>query len=302
MIIVMIIVVVEFQSGKNADFEQDDIRIFLCKNELKYVEFSGRDEIFDQFHNSPIGGHCGIKKCLRKIREKFYWEDMKTDITHRIRRCLKCQLKKYRRDPAKNPMLITDTPSAPMVKIAMDVCGPFEKTDNDNVYVLTIQCLFSKYMVMIPMPDATAETIAKFLVKRFICIHGCPEIILTDLGTNFVSKLFREVAKLFSIKRTFTTAYRPQSNGSIERAHTKLNEFLRFYSSQQKQWDEWVEFASFCYNTTVHDSTNYTPHELVFAKKARFPSDGLTLKDQTYLQYVTDMITRLTEIQNYAYK
>ena len=32
-------------------FEKDNIRIFLCKNGMKYVGFSERDNIFDQFHN-----------------------------------------------------------------------------------------------------------------------------------------------------------------------------------------------------------------------------------------------------------
>ena len=283
-------------------FINDDLKIFLCKNKLKFVELDKRNVIFDEFHNSLIGGHAGIKKTLKRIKDNYYWENMRADITNRIKHCLKCQLKKFRRDNAKNPMLITDTPTEPIIKCAMDICGPFEKTKNGNVFVMTMQCCFSKYMVMVPIPDQTAQTVAKYLIKRFICIYGCPEIILTDLGKNFVSKLLKEVAKQFSIKRVFTTPYRPSSNGALERAHTKLNEFLRHYTNKEREWDELIEFASFCYNTSVHESTNFSPYELLFGKKARFPSESLTLKEKTYFEYVSDMISRLSEIQEFAYK
>ena len=134
----------------------------------------------------------------------------------------------------KSPMMISDTPRGPMEKWAMDLCGPFPDTSEGNVYVLTMQCLFSKYMVMVPIPDQTAETVAKAIIKHLICIYGCPEEILSDLRKNFVSKVNKEVMKHFGIKRTFTTPYRPSSNGSIERAHGKLDEFLRHYTDSQR--------------------------------------------------------------------
>ena len=55
-------------------------------------------------------------------------------------------------------MLITDSPRETFEKWAMDVCGPFQKITNNNVHVLTIQDLLSQYLILIPMPDQTAET------------------------------------------------------------------------------------------------------------------------------------------------
>ena len=39
------------------------------------------------------------------------------------------------------------------------------------------------------MPDQTAETVARTFVKKAVLIHGVPEKVLTDQGTNFQSEL-----------------------------------------------------------------------------------------------------------------
>ena len=100
-----------------------------------------------------------------------------------------------------------------MQKVAIDICGPVEKTENGNVDVITMQCTFSKYLIMVPTADATAGTVARHLINNLICIYGCPEILLSDLGSNFISKIFKEISKQFSIKKTYTASYCPGQMG-----------------------------------------------------------------------------------------
>jgi len=40
------------------------------------------------------------------------------------------------------------------------------------------------------------------------------------------------------------------------------------------EWDELLEYA-FSYNTSTHESTGYTPYELVFGKIARLSSSEI---------------------------
>ena len=126
-------------------------------------------------------------------------------------------------------MVITDTPGTAFDKIAMDIVGPLQRTIRDNEYILTIRDQLTKYCVAIPLPDATATTIADALVKRFICVFGPPKAILTDQGQNFLSGLMKRVAARFRNKKVRTTAFHPQSNGSLERSHHALGEYLKQY-------------------------------------------------------------------------
>jgi len=82
----------------------------------------------------------------------------------------------------------------------------------------------------------------------------------------------RAIARRFKIATYKTTAYRPQSNGSVERAHHVLWEYLKQVVNNKADWDEYLELANLSYNTSVHEGTGYTPHELVFGKTARVPT------------------------------
>ena len=116
-------------------------------------------------------------------------------------------------------MMITDTPGTVFEKIALDIVGPLPKTKDDNEFILTMQDQLSKFSLAVPLPNALATTIADAFIKKFIYIFGSPKVILTDQGRNFLSSLIQKVAKRFKIKRVKTTAFHPQSNGSLERSH-----------------------------------------------------------------------------------
>lgn len=200
-------------------------------------------------------------------------------------------------------MVITDTPGIAFDKVAMDIVGPLPRTKRGNEYILTIQDQLTKFCLAFPISNATSITIADTMVKYYISIFGAPRSILTDQGRNFLSNLIKRVAKRFKIKRIRTTAFHPQSNGSLERSHHALGEYLKQYVDKKFEWDEWVELAIFNYNTSVHEGTKHTPYELVFGKLARTPSsEPLQMEDKlpTYDDYLVKLVTQLHEIRRIA--
>ena len=86
--------------------------------------------------------------------------------------------------------------------------------------------------------------------------YGCPRQLLTDRGTNFVSQLMKEVCTLFGAKQVQTTAYHPQANGATKRVNQTLaNSLSHYVQESQKDWDQWISYVVFAYNTTPHTST-----------------------------------------------
>ena len=117
-----------------------------------------------------------------------------------------------------------------------------------------------------------------------------------------MSSLFKSVAKRFRITQLRTTAFHPQTNGSIERSHNVLTECLKHYISQN-DWDEWLDLAMFSYNTSVHENTKFTLHELVFGRLARVSSANVTFqetRDGSYNQYLRELQTKLVTSLNRA--
>ena len=163
---------------------------------------------------------------------------MKSDIQKYIQLCLQCQLKKLVRVKTKNPMIITDTPGTAFEKISMDIVGKLPITSAQNHYILTIQDNFTKYSLAIPLPNHQAGTIADAFVKKFICIYGSPKAVLTVQGADFLSNLMRKMAKRFRIRQFKTTAYHSESNGSLERSHHVLKEYLKQFIENNAEWDD----------------------------------------------------------------
>ncbi len=59
-----------------------------------------------------------------------------------------------------------------------------------------------------------------------------------DQGRNFESRMFKEICGLLGIEKTRTTAYRPQSDGFVERASRTIE--VCSYSSHQGIRKIWI--------------------------------------------------------------
>ena len=82
--------------------------------------------------------------------------------------------------------------------------------------------MLTKYLTLIPLKNIASENIIEGLFDYYIYLFGAPRNILTDQGQNFVSDLIQNFENMFRIKHIKTTAYHPQSNGALERAHSTI--------------------------------------------------------------------------------
>ena len=252
--------------------------------------------ILYEYHDSPVGGHRGMNKTFREIRKLYEWPNMKRDIERYVKRCKSCQLNKSLNHRRRAPMEITTTARQPFERCALDIVGPTDVTNKGNRYILTFQDDLTKFMAAIPIPTQDAETVAREFVQNIVLKYGIPEVILTDQGANFLSELFANVCRLLQITKVQTTAFHPESNGGLERGHRVIVEYLRHYIAEdQRDWDEWVAYATYVYNVTTHRSTGYSPFELLFGYRARIPSvlQAQPTPRYTYDNYVSELKGRL---------
>ena len=227
---------------------------------------------------------------------------MRPDVRQFVLGCQSCQTKKLVRVKTKQALLITDTPSRPFEKISIDFYGPINKPSKcDNTHILSIQDQLTKFIVLAPVQGASALETMRALTDKFIAYFGTPEKLLSDRGTHFQNKILEEFARLCKIDKMGSTAFHPQSNGAIERMHHTLTEYLKAYVDKDSCWDEHLGLCMQAYNTTEHESTGYTPHELVFGQKARTPSSlKMPSSDQSYDEYLGEIIQSLVQARTIA--
>ena len=61
-------------------FAKIPTKLIICLGQIQIPPFEKRKEIMDEAHSSALGGHKGITKTYGRIRQRYYWENMKTDV------------------------------------------------------------------------------------------------------------------------------------------------------------------------------------------------------------------------------
>jgi transposase InsO family protein len=229
-------------------------------------------DVLKEAHDVPTAGHLGANKTWLHVRQRYFWEGLYADVTAYARSCRACQEKTHARAPVPGPLQPL-APTAPWDTVAMDVFGPLPVTETGRRFVLVFTDLFTKWVVAASLITQDADAVARTLVDRVISTFGCPRALLSDRGTNFTSALLRRVTDLLGLKRVFTTAYHPQTDGQAERFMSTLQRMLSKYTAaNQRDWHVHLPQLVFAYNTRVHGTTGFSPYRLLFGREPSVPS------------------------------
>lgn len=279
------------------------LNIYIYKPQKYISDKAEIQEILYNFHATPTGGHIGQSRLFNKLKDLYKWQKMRKTIANYIAKCEVCAKNKHQKHH-KETMQITTTPVKAFDIVSIDTVGPFTKTANGNRYAVTMQCDLTKYVVIVPTTDKEANTIAQALVNGFILTYGPMNKIKSDLGTEYKNQIFTEICNILKIKQLFATAAHPETIGALERNHKCLNEYLRcFVNDNKDDWDTWIPYYSFCYNTTPNTVHGYTPFELIFSKNICIPSELSTQQPEpmyNYDLYSKEMKFRLQKTLNKA--
>ena len=91
----------------------------------------------------------------------------------------------------------------------MDLVGSnLPPSENGHRYILTLVDFATRYPEAVPLKNIETEAVAEALLDMHSRL-GIQKEVLSDLGTQFVSKCMEEVSRLLSIKRQITTPYHP---------------------------------------------------------------------------------------------
>ncbi|GFV39369.1 retrovirus-related Pol polyprotein from transposon 412 [Trichonephila clavipes] len=215
-------------------------------------------------------GHLGVTKTKSRIARYFYWPQCYKEIEEFVKTCDPCQRAGKANDQKKAPMQLVPVISEVFSKLNVDAVGPLPTTPTGNKYLLTVMCMSSKYPGAVPMPDIASTTVVEALFQIFSRM-GFPKEIQTDQGTSFTSILTSVFFENFGINVVRSSVYHPQSN-PVERFHRTLKRILRVICIESSpEWEKQLPAALFALRTITHESSGFTPAELVHGKNLRTP-------------------------------
>ncbi|CAD7087805.1 unnamed protein product [Hermetia illucens] len=250
-------------------------------NIKEIVNKEEQERIIKSAHTGLLGDHRGINSCEEIIRRSYTWKNLKRDIKtlrHYIKRCELCQKYKIIRRNLKSPMVVQKLKSEPFERIQVDIVGPIQIKDHEQK-IMTIQDNCTKYVRFIPVASLRAREIVNKILNNWIVYFGIPKEILTDIGPEFANKLMTKLCKKLSIDQKYISIYYPQSNGSTERIHARLKEYIGTVIHEVEGDLELLSgFASLCFNQSNSTSVGISPQKLFFGVKSTLMDDKTVIR------------------------
>ena len=133
---------------------------------------------------------------------------------------------------------------------------------------------FTKWVEAVPVVHANAQETAQAFIEGVLCRHGVPKEVVSDQGSHFLNELMTSLSELLPYQHMFTTAYRPQANGQVERLNQVVKEGLRRFGSRAK-WDVLLPLVVWAANTSIHPATGESPFFLNYGRDPYMPVDVL---------------------------
>ena len=121
------------------------------------------------------------------------------DVEHWIKSCVECSMRKSRRNSKTAPLLLIPVEGA-FDGVAVDVLVTFPPSSKVSRYIVVFSDYLTRGVEVFPVPSVEATVIAHLLIDEIISRHGAPGVLLSDRGTNVLSKVVSEVCKIFQIQ------------------------------------------------------------------------------------------------------
>ncbi|CAJ0959777.1 unnamed protein product [Ranitomeya imitator] len=154
---------------------------------------------------------------------------------------------------------------------------------------------FSKMVHLVPLVKLPSSSdLVPLFFQHVVRLHGIPENIVSDRGSQFVSRFWRAFCGRMGIDLSFSSAFHPQTNGQTERTNQTLETYLRcFVSADQDDWVSFLPLAEFALNNRASSATLVSPFFCNSGFHPRFSSGQVESSDCPGVDYVVDRLQQI---------
>ena len=139
------------------------------------------------------------------------------------------------------------------------------------------------YTFCIPLKSKTAEEVVQAYLHHVYSKFGGSEIILSDNGTEFKNKLFKEVTDQLGVKyKVYTPPYSPWCNSKIG-FHKYHKSCIAKHIINNMEWDEFMDLATAAYNFVLNVILKESPFFLMFGRDPYMPLNKILSQATRYL-------------------
>ena len=264
----------EVRGGKTEGFELDSEGVLRYQNRLYVPKVQElRRLILEEAHHSAYTIHPGINKMYRDLKQLYWWDGMKKDVTDFVSKCLVCQQVKAEHQKPAGLHQSIEVPEWKWERITMDFVTGLPRTPKgfDAIWVIVDRLTKSAHFLPVKTTYGFAQY-AQLYINEIIRLHGVPISIISDRGPQFTAKFWRAFQVAMGTRLDLSTAFHPQTDGQSERIIQILEDMLRAcVMDYSGSWDRHLPLVEFAYNNSYQTSIQMAPFEALYGRRCRSP-------------------------------
>ena len=163
----------------------------------------------------------------------------------------------------------------PWDTLSVDIVGPLPADRRHEFVIVFVDC-FSRYTVLVPASNHTADTVSDALLRHVVPYFGTPRRLLSDRGREFVGDVWGKLTRSLGIQRVLTSPYHPEGNSINERSHRTMNNMLRVRLLRDLPSRKWVvEIPSImlALNAMAHEPHGFSASMIATGREPSLPPD-----------------------------
>ena len=278
---------------------------------LIVVPASLRRHLFSAYHASPVAGHMKEFKTLHRLRLRFLWPKMRSDISSWVRMCPHCVLTD--RHSRESKELVFSWPvTSPFFILHVDLWAPGTLSDyHGNTYILAGMCDLTGFIIQASVDNITSHNLARVFFQEFLLKFGMCGLIIVDAGSTFRATFEAMCSSLHL--RLHPAAKANHKAVSVERYFRFLNKAVAIAINDRMDPTVWVPAAmtaGYAWNSAPIDGTDILRSVAAVGRPFLFPIDvsmlpspQLTSDDAAgitqYLSLVSEHVTFSQTILRY---
>ncbi|WVZ70740.1 LOW QUALITY PROTEIN: hypothetical protein U9M48_019383 [Paspalum notatum var. saurae] len=270
--------------GKVPHFREDEQETLCYKNRICVPNVDNiRKLILSEAHDTAYSIHLGSTKMYYDLKERFWWCGMKHAVAEYVAICDTCQRVKAEHQRPAGLLQPLKVPEWKWEEITMDFFVGLPRTQKcyNSIWVVVDRLTKVAHFISVNTTYSGAK-LAELYISKIVCLHGVPKRIISDRGSQFTSRFWKQLHDSLDTKLRFSTAYHPQIDGQTERTNQILEDMLRACTIQYgTSWDKCLPYAEFCYNNSYQASLKKSPFESLYGKRRDL---SFKVDDHVYLK------------------
>ena len=163
----------------------------------------------------------------------------------------------------------------PWDTLSVDIVGPLPADRRHKFIIVFVDC-FSRFTVLVPASNHTADTVSDALLRHVVPYFGTPRRLLSDRGREFVGDVWGKLTNSLGIQRILTSPYHPEGNSTNERSHRTMNNMLRarlLRDLPSRKWVVEIPGIMLALNAMVHEPHGFSASMIATGREPSLPPD-----------------------------